>query len=349
MDAVITQRYWSQRAPAELGRRLQLIQGAQWLSAIGDDPYARVLRGFDDDPYPLYERLGRAGPMVSNRAGVWVTASRALATEIMVHPGFGPMTAGSPYAPYNVVPLDEDIVHAVPHSAASLVEPVTRVVDSLTGEVDLVGGFATRICAEVLAETFDVPLHWLVERIASTGVAVDAALCPQSLAATRRMLSALDDLRDRLGDPGAVLLTVVGAQVATTLLGNTLDMVLDEPSRASRVVDETLSLRPPVHLHALIARSDLDFGGARVTAGDQVVVLVGAVNRDGAGAPLLLGPPYAAVFPFARVVTETALSVLTERFPSLRRTGPVLRRRRAPVTRVLLRLPASIDVRDEAR
>ncbi|MEU6024236.1 hypothetical protein [Micromonospora sp. NPDC047134] len=259
------------------------------------------------------------------------------------------MTASSPYAPYNVVPLDEDIVHAAPHPTAALVEPVTRVVESLTGEVDLVSGFVARICAEALAETFDVPLPWLAERIASTGVAFDAALCPQPLAVTRRMLSALDDLRDRLGDPGAVLLTVVGAQLATTLLGNALDVLLEEPSRAPRVVDETLSLQPPVHLHPLIARSDLDFGGTRVRAGDQVVVLVGAVNRDGAGMPLLLGPPYAAVFPFARVVTETALSVLTERFSSLRRTRPALRKRRAPVTRALLRLPASTDVRDEAR
>lgn len=346
---MITQRYWSQRAPAELGRRLQLIQGAQWLSAINDDPYARVLRGFEDDPYPLYERLGRADSMVLSRAGVWVTASRGLATELMAHPGFGPMTAGSPYAPCNVVPLDEDIVHAAPHPTARLVVPVTRVVESLAGEVDLVSGFAARICAEALAETFDVPLPWLAERIASTGVAADAALCPQQLAVTRRMLCALDDLRDRLGDPGAVLLTVVGAQLATTLLGNTLDMLLEEPSRAPRVVDETLSLRPPIHLHALTARTGLDFGGTRVTAGDQVVVLVGAVNRDGAGAPLPLGPPYAAVFPFARAVTETALSVLAKRFPRLRRTGPALRRRRAPVTRALLRLPASTDVRDEAR
>lgn len=353
---MIKHHYSGRRTPAELGSRLQLIHGAQWLSAINDDPYARVLRGFEDDPYPLYERLGRAGAMVFSRTGAWVTASRAVASEILAHPDFGPMTAGSPPTTCNVESLDEGIVYAAAPPAVRLDGAVARAVEGLVGEVDLVTGFAGRICTEALAETFDVAPLWLAERIASTSVAVDASLCPQKLAATRRMFDALDDLRDRLGDPAAVLLTVIGAQLASTLLGNALDLLLEphrwarlaaDPSSAAQVVDEVLSRRPPVHLHAVIAQTDLDIAGTRMKAGDQVVIAVGAINRDRADEFLSLGAPYDTVFPFVREVTETALPVLAHRFPGLHRAGPALRRRRAPVTRALLSLRAGTDDRNE--
>ncbi|WP_143021350.1 cytochrome P450 family protein [Prauserella marina] len=362
--------------PAELGLRLQLIQGNQWLCAINDDPYARVLRGFEDDPYPLYERLRHTGPLVPSSVGRWVTGHHEQATELLAHPEFGPVHAGVPRSPLRVIPFDEDVVHAAPSSIDRLGELAAaafeRAVDGLTGEVDLIAAFAARIPADVLAETFQLPSSWLAERVADTSIATDASLCPQRLTATRRMFHAIGELRERLADPGAVLLAVAGSCVATTLLGNALHVLLggqdhwtklaEDPARAPRVVDEALRHDSPIQLHALIARTGLTFAGAKVAAGDQVIVGVGGANRDPAlhvdparfepdreAGPLLPGAPYDKVLPFARAVAETVLPMLAKRFPALHRTGFALRRRRAPVTRQLLRLPAGTDPREEAR
>jgi P450-derived glycosyltransferase activator len=375
---VIEQRESDQRAlrPAELGLRLQLIQGAQWLCAINDDPYARVLRGFEDDPHPLYERLRHTGPLVASSVGGWVTVDHERAAELLAHPELDPVHAGSPRSPLRVVPLAEDIVHATPPAIDRLGELATaafeRAVDGVSGEVDLITGFAARVPADVLAETFGLPTSWLAERVANTSIAADASLCPQRLAATRGMLGAIGELRERLADPGAVLLTVLGAQVATTLLGNAVHALLGgqghwaklaaDPARAPQVIDETLRHDSPIQAHALIARTGLEFAGTEVAAGEQVVVLIGGANRDPAvyadparfepdrvAGPLLPGAPYGKVLPFARAVAEAVLPMLVTRFPALRRTGLALRRRRAPVTRTLVRLPASADSREEAR
>jgi cytochrome P450 len=249
------------------------------------------------------------------------------------------------------------------------------VLDGLGADFDLVTDAVQRMTIAVLAGSLGVPepeRRPLAEACLAAGVAVDSLLCPQPLGATRRMLDALSGLRALFGrcsptpaDVG-VLLAVAGAPIASGLATNAALAALDrpaawsglaaDPETATRVVRETWRYDPPVHLDALVAQQDVELAGEEVRAGEQVVVVVGAANRDPLAfadpdrfltdrptgeAPLLPAPPNRLVVPFAETVAVSALRALAARYPALRPAAPVVRRRRAPVTRGALRAPVS--------
>jgi P450-derived glycosyltransferase activator len=238
----------------------------------------------------------------------------------------------------------------------------------------------------------------LTGNCADVAVALDSLLCPQRLTSTRRMLDAIDDLRALFGEltegPAAgsgdsvldtvrahggdpspddvralgVLLAVVGVPMAANLVANAVAALLPHPKlwsaiagdsdRAALAVDETLRYEAPVQLQAMVAHTDLELARQQIEAGHQIVVLIGAANRD-PGAftaperfdlgrvtgpeprPLLPGPPHEVVLPFALSQARILLRVLVTQFPRLRQSGPLLRRYRAPVTRSLLQFPVS--------
>lgn len=181
-----------------------------------------------------------------------------------------------------------------------------------------------------------------------------------------------------LGTPGedrerdvlatAVLLTVTGTRIATkTMCGAALALATD-PEAQERLRDgsgtvadalrEALRYDPPVHLRSLVAHTDVDIEGQRIPAGGHTVVLVGAANRDsrvypdaagfdprrfGGPAPLLADGPFPEfASPFALLQAEAGLSALLARPGLLRPAGPVVRHRRAPVSRAIAQ--ASVTV-----
>lgn len=178
------------------------------------------------------------------------------------------------------------------------------------------------------------------------------------------------------GDPAATadaltvsaLLALVGVEAATTLIADATALLLDHPDQwralrrdpglAPAVVAETLRYAPPVRLHRLYARQDLDVAGTPVAAGEEVVLLVGAAHRDPRRhrdpdrfdihrtdrdrGPLPddghLGGLVGAA---SRLAADAALRALAADLPELVRTGAVLRRLRSPITGGVLRFPVA--------
>jgi cytochrome P450 len=130
----------------------------------------------------------------------------------------------------------------------------------------------------------------------------------RALIATRRrdpsddLISALIGLRDdgdRLSEDELVativLLFAAGFETTTNLIGNGLAALLAHPEEMERLraepalmpnaVEEMLRFEPSVQLDARTALVDADVGGIDVSAGEVVLTLLGAANRDPARYP----------------------------------------------------------------
>lgn len=144
-----------------------------------------------------------------------------------------------------------------------------------------------------------------------------------------------------------VLLLVAGHETTVNLIGNAVLAMLREPSqwaalgadagRAPAVIEETLRYDPPVQMIARTAAADMTVGEVTVPAGDIMMLLTAAAQRDpaeydrpdvfdpdrtglrhlgfGRGAHYCLGAP------LARLEAGVALSAVTARFPHARLDG----------------------------
>ncbi|MGY4745037.1 cytochrome P450 family protein [Streptomyces sp. ATMOS53] len=162
-----------------------------------------------------------------------------------------------------------------------------------------------------------------------------------------------------------VLTAAVGVEFTAGLINNALEALLahprqwallgESPELAAGAVEETLRHAPPVRLESRIAAEDLTLAGQDIPAGAQVVVHVGAANRDpevflapdhfdltrpvGQGQLSLSGPHTSLFGAFARLQAETAVRTLRERHPRLAPADGVQRRMRSPVLGGVLRFP----------
>jgi cytochrome P450 len=205
------------------------------------------------------------------------------------------------------------------------IEEITAsLIDGMRGESDLMTSLAKPLPVEVIAELLGVPLDDR-ERFAEWSHAMARALDPpflqhpdtiepavrarqsfvgyfRSLADRRRrepgddLLSALvavSDAGDVLSE-GELLVTltlllIAGHETTTNLIGNGVLALLRHDSLGAaapeRVVEEVLRYDSPVQLTARTALRDTALGGVEVPAGSQVIVLIGAANRDPAAGP----------------------------------------------------------------
>ncbi len=200
---------------------------------------------------------------------------------------------------------------------------------------------------------------------AINAAAVDLLAYFTGLAAVRRAdprddlltdLLAVSDTGDgRLTDAellhNLTLLLVAGFETTTNLLGNGLHIVLREPRAGQAVrdghvsaaafVEEALRYDSPVQLTSRIG-CDAKVGGVGVNAGDEVVALLGAGNRDprrftepdrfdplrAEGAPLSFagGVHFCIGAALARLEGTVAFSRLLTRFPEISSAGTPTRR-----------------------
>ncbi|MDX3568339.1 P450-derived glycosyltransferase activator [Streptomyces sp. ID05-47C] len=424
-----------QQTDSELGRHLLTARGFHWIYGTSGDPYALTLRAESDDPALLTRRIREAGPLWQSTAGAWVTGRHGVAAQALADPRLALRHADLPGPQRHVfsdawsnpqlchiIPLDRAFLHASDadhtrwaRSASAVLggaggvpaegvrehaERAHRETADRTGDsFDLMADYSRPVATQAAAELLGVPAAQR-ERFAATclalGVALDAALCPQPLAVTRRLTEAVEDVRALVADlvearraqPGddllsavlrdgsaaapaqdalavGVLTAVVGVEVTAGLINNTLESLLarpvlwarlgEDPDLAAGAVEEALRFAPPVRLESRIAAEDLTLGGQDLPAGAQVVVHVGAANRDpeaflapdhfdldrpaGQGQLSLSGPHTALFGAFARLQAETAVRTLRERRPVLAPAGAVLRRMRSPVLGGVLRFP----------
>jgi hypothetical protein len=155
-----------------------------------------------------------------------------------------------------------------------------------------------------------------------------------------------------------LLILVAGNETTRNLIGNgmlallrnpdQLELLRDQPELMDAAVEEMLRLDSPVQLNGRYVREDVEIGGKRIRAGQRVITLIGAANRDpevfadpdrmdirrphnshlsfGRGIHYCLGAPLAAL------EVRTAFTALLDRFSEIRlaeeprhRQGIVLR------------------------
>jgi hypothetical protein len=99
---------------------------------------------------------------------------------------------------------------------------------------------------------------------------------------------------DRLGDEEIVFVCIMcfvaGNETTKALIGNALLALLrnpdhaarlrDEPGSAGDVVREAVRYDSPLQLTKRLTTRDIELGGERIRAGDQMLLCLGAANRD---------------------------------------------------------------------
>ena len=231
----------------------------------------------------------------------------------------------------------------------------------------------------VLAASLD-PLvsQELLERVEVAREALHAYL--RAIIAERRrepradLISALvaaEERGDQLSEPELVvmctLLLIAGHETTVNLIGNGMLALLRHPDQLQRLcedpaliasaVDELLRFDSPVQMTARIAKAPVEVGGQTIAAGDWVLPLLGAANRDpaqfaepetvdigrnpnphvafGRGIHFCLGAP------LARLEGQIAISALVRRFRSITLAGEPVRRDQITL-RGLSSLPVSV-------
>ncbi|MGY0500219.1 cytochrome P450 [Nocardia sp. FBN12] len=87
-----------------------------------------------------------------------------------------------------------------------------------------------------------------------------------------------------------IMCFVAGNETTTSLIGNGTLALLRHPEQAALLrrgpesveaaVTEALRYDPPLQLTKRLATRDVELGGARISAGEQILVCLGAANRD---------------------------------------------------------------------
>ena len=173
------------------------------------------------------------------------------------------------------------------------------------------------------------------------------------------LLSVLVQVRDagdgRLSDAELLdnlnTLLLAGFLTTTNLLGNGLALMLSDPQMAAAVreaeiaaadfVEEALRYEAPVQMTARRAAAPIEIGGVPVSAGTQVVLLIGAGNRDprrfaspdrfdprrsDAGTLSFGGGPHFCLgAALARLEALIAFPALLARFPAMAEAGDARR------------------------
>jgi len=165
-----------------------------------------------------------------------------------------------------------------------------------------------------------------------------------------------------------MFLFTAGYGTTAALIGNATAALLDHPDQAARlradptvapaVVEETLRYEAPAQINPRLALRNVVVGGIRYSAGQFIVIFLGAANRDparflnpdrfdidradthvlsfGGGIHHCLGAA------LSRIEATIVLPRLLRRFPKLALAGEPVRRP-ASRMRVHLRLPVSLD------
>lgn len=147
--------------------------------------------------------------------------------------------------------------------------------------------------------------------------------------------------------PLCQLLLVAGFETTVNLIGNAVHqlmehpqqwrLLVEDPTLAEQVVEETLRFDPPVQFTSRVTNADLDLGGETLKDGRWVVLGLAGAGRDPAvwdrpnvfditrepGDHLAFssGIHYCVGAPLARLEATIALRVLAQRLPSLRAAG----------------------------
>ncbi len=246
---------------------------------------------------------------------------------------------------------------------------------SADGPVEFMGEFAYLLPSSVMAELLGVPqddLAWFRPRVLAIGaiLELDGANwrnMARADTAARELTAYFTELvAQRRAEPRDDLISVLAAEdlsqealignlittfnagfVTTThLLGNGLTMLLERPElraalsgeNVASYVEEMLRFEPPVQILVRYAPEDAEIEGVPVPAGQAVLAMVGAANRDPArfadpdafdpgradagSLSFGFGPHYCMGAALSRLEGQVAFPALLARFPKLALVEP---------------------------
>jgi cytochrome P450 len=169
-------------------------------------------------------------------------------------------------------------------------------------------------------------------------------------------LVAVEERGDVLSEPELVvmctLLLIAGHETTVNLIGNGMLALLrhpdqlaqlrDSPQLIGTAIEELLRFDSPVQMTGRIVSAPIELSGQALAAGDWVLLLLGAANRDPAQFPapdqldLARSPNPHVAFgrgihfclgaPLARIEGQIAIGALIRRFPELSLAGDPIRR-----------------------
>ena len=141
-----------------------------------------------------------------------------------------------------------------------------------------------------------------------------------------------------------VLLLAAGHETTTNLIGNGMLALLRNPDQKEKLqadpslivsaVEELLRYDSPVQLTGRVTKEEIEFSGKRIGKGQEIMVVMGAANRDPERFPdpdrlditrqdnrhlsFGQGPHFCLGAPLARLEGQIAISTLLRRMPGLR-------------------------------
>jgi cytochrome P450 len=273
-------------------------------SILGFDPFAPE---FHADPYAHYRELRAAGPLHRTPGGLWLSPSFEVCSQIFRDPRFGHGTADDEGAaglrarriprrvrsflvldPPEHTRLRRLVSRAFTARLIERLRPrVASIVDELMaglhGEVDLISTLA----------------HPADELGARDQARAEFGEYFRDLAALRRKspgddllsgLVAIEELSEADLLATCILLLVAGHETTVNLIANGTLALLRSPDQlawfrdnldsAPAAIEELLRYDPPVQLSARTALEDAEVAGQRIKAGEPVMLLLGAANRD---------------------------------------------------------------------
>lgn len=165
-----------------------------------------------------------------------------------------------------------------------------------------------------------------------------------------------------------ILLLVAGNETTTNLIGNGALALLDHPEISARLrehpeqlpatIEEMLRFDSPVQAVVRIAREPVTIGDQQITAGDVLMLMLGAANRDPGvfTAPTEfmanrdsnrhlsfgMGPHFCLGAPLARLEAEVTFGALLRRYASINRGEGEPQRGGTLLLRGLTRLPLAV-------
>lgn len=189
---------------------------------------------------------------------------------------------------------------------------VDELLDALPAQVDFMDRFAFQLPVTVICELLGVPaddrhrfrplasdLTAALELTDTADESADAAAAelgeyfahlirnPPADGLVAALVAARDADDDRLSDEellaNLILLLVAGFETTTDLLGNGLSILIDRPAQLTdpaMFVEEVLRYDSPVQVTTRVARDTVQVAGTSIPAGSNLVLLLGAANRD---------------------------------------------------------------------
>ncbi|GAB4588906.1 cytochrome P450 [Nocardia sp. IFM 10818] len=157
------------------------------------------------------------------------------------------------------------------HDIRFLLEPGLLKITDLTHVNAAIDGF-TETLRPVIAERRAAPGEDLISRLVTARTQGGDTLTDDEVTAL------------------CIMCFVAGTETTKSLIGNAVLALLRYPAQAARLraspdlvpaaVTEALRYDCPLQLTKRLATRDLDIGGERIRAGDQVLLCLGAANRD---------------------------------------------------------------------